>query len=248
MNQPLIRYFKGVKFEHLALDTSLFGFKVAKILNSRLSLEKLRLILDKLKAENVHLVYWPAASTDKKSQSAAKKLQGFLSSKQVTYLAALRQIALPKTTFGVVAYRAKTPTLVMKKLSIQIGVRSRFGTDPQLPKRLMHKLYSAWIKNSVNGTVADKVLVTRHKNTVVGMIILGTKGRCGDIKLLAVDESYRGKGIGAKLIGAAQNYFVNQGYTKLRVVTQLTNTPACCLYEKCGLRCWQIINFYHFWL
>jgi len=235
--------------QFLKFDTKIFGFKVARILTPKLSLAKLRSILNKLKSQDIRLVYWSSASADKKSQRAAKKLAGFLSSEQITYLIDLKKIArLPKTSTEIETYRAKTPAATMKQLAIQIGTLSRFGTDPKIPKKLFHKLYYAWIKNSVNGTAANKILVTRHKNKIVGMIAISTKNKRGDIRLLAVDSECRGKKLGTKLVHAALNYFIKKGYPKAQVVTQKSNLPACHLYKKCGFRHKQTDNFYHFWL
>lgn len=247
MHQPTTLSFK--QFQLLKFDTELFGFKVAKILAPKLTLTKLRLILNKLQQQKVRLVYWPSASTSKNSQKAAQKLGGFLSSEQITYVIDLKKITPPpKTTPEITTYLAKTPTTAMKQLAIQIGNLSRFGTDPKIPKKLFHRLYHAWIKNSTNGTAADKVLVTRHQNKITGMITLGTKNKRGDIRLLAVAAKCRGKKLGTKLVSAAQDYFIKKGYIEAQVVTQKTNLPACHLYEKCGFHHEHTDNFYHFWL
>lgn len=233
----------------LKFDTKLFGFKVAKILPKKLSLTKLKPILHKLHSEKVHLVYWQADGTDKKSQQAARKLKGFLSCKQVTFLTDLKKpLNTQKSPSQVKTYRAQKPTEAMKQLAIYIGSRSRFGTDPKIPKKLMQKMYFAWIKNSVKGPAADKVLVIKHKRKVAGMITLSTKNKRGDIRLLAVATNFRGKKIGSKLVEAAKNYFTNKGFSKLQVVTQKTNIAACHLYKKCGFHQEKVDNFYHFWL
>ncbi|HBC71705.1 MAG TPA: hypothetical protein DCZ38_02875 [Coxiellaceae bacterium] len=238
-----------MKLTLLKLDTKLFGFKVAKILSPKLSQKKLQLILDKLKKQNVRLVYWPSASTDKISQKAATKLKGFLSSEQITYLIDLKKITPPSDFISEVKiYQAKTPNTELKQLAIQAGTYSRFHTDPKLPKKLFHKLYNTWIKNSVNGSVATRVIVIPHKNKIIAMATLGTKNKRGDIGLLAVNKNFRGKKLGTKLIYAAQKYFIEEGYSKAQVVTQKANTAACHLYEKCGFHQEKIENFYHFWL
>jgi dTDP-4-amino-4,6-dideoxy-D-galactose acyltransferase len=237
------------QFQLLKFDTKIFGFKVARILPAKLSLAKLQLLLKKLQAEKIRLIYWQAASTNKKSLKAIEQLGGFLASKQVTYLIDLKKkIAQPKVAPEIEIYRAKAPTITMKQLAIQIGIPSRFGTDPKIPKKSFHKLYHTWIKNSVNGTAADRVLVIRDKNKIVGMITLSSKNGRGDIRLIAVDAECRGKKLGTKLVDAALNYFRKKGLTKAQVVTQKTNLPACCFYEKCGFHHEKTDSFYHFWL
>ncbi len=237
------------QFQLLKFDTKIFGFKVAKILPDKLPLAKLRDILTELKNQKVRLVFWQSKSSDQKSQKAAKKLGGFLSSEQVTYLLNLKKLAsLPKTAAKIEIYRAKTPSASMKQLAVSIGALSRFGTDPKIPKKIFHRLYHAWIKNSVTGAAADRVLVVRDKNKIIGMVTLSSKNGRGDIRLIAVDSKCRGKKLGTKLAYAALKYFIKKGYAKAQVVTQKANLPACHLYKKCGFRLEKIDNFYHFWL
>lgn len=237
------------QFSLLKFDTKIFGFKVAKILLPTLTLAELRSILNTLKKQHVHLVYWQARGGDKKSKQAAKRLKGFLCCEQVTYLRNLKKIvSLPKTAPRVTTYLAKNPSNTMKQLAIQIGICSRFGIDFKISRKLMKKLYHAWIKNSVKMVAADKVLVIRIRNRIVGMTTLSNKNHRGDIRLLAVDPKCRGKKLGTKLVYAALKYFNQKGYSKAQVVTQKTNLPACSLYEKCGFRRKRVDNFFHFWL
>jgi dTDP-4-amino-4,6-dideoxy-D-galactose acyltransferase len=236
-------------YQILSFDTKLFGFSVAKIIPKKISLMKLSSILDALRLQGVRLVYWQSDSLDKKSQQAAQKLHGFLGSKQITYIADLKRKKSSIMTSEVEIYRSNLPTTEMKQLAIAIGVNSRFGVDPKVPQKLMEKMYLAWIKNSVNGKMADQVLVIKNKyRKIVGMIVLDAKGDRGNIKLLAVATPYRGKKFGTKLIIAAKKYFVKKDLSMLQVVTQQANISACQLYQNCGFIIESIDDFYHFWL
>jgi Acetyltransferases len=133
-------------------------------------------------------------------------------------------------------------------LAFQAGLYCRFNTDPNLPQTWFLKIYSKWIENSVNGSIATRVIVIRHDNKIIGMATLGTKNARGDIGLLAVNPNFRGKKLGTKLVYAAQAYFIEQGFSRAQVVTQKINLLACKLYEKCGFHQEKIENFYHFWL
>lgn len=237
-----------MNFKILKFDSELFGFKVAKILVARLSVTKLKPLLQQLQKKEVRLVYWPAASTDSKSQLAAKTLNGFLSSYQITYTLSLKKVKRPVINSPEIKiYQDQSPSLAMKKLAWQIGKNSRFWLDQKL-RPFMTKMYNSWIINSVNGSAADQVLVAYQRKKVIGMITLGKKNRRGDIGLLAVDQKFRGKNLGTKLVMAAQAYFIKQGLSQAQVVTQKTNLAACALYEKTGFHQEKIENFYHFWL
>lgn len=245
---PILKLEQTIDF--LKLDSKLFGYKVAKILKPRLATAQLRLILNYLRQQNVCLVYWPSDNADRQSQIAAKKLHGFLSSEQITYLINLKKknLRLPPIAADIKTYQAATPTPELKQLAIQAGNYSRFNLDPKISKKLFHKLYNTWIKNSANKKIADKIIIIKNRKKIIAMTTLGTKNKRGDIGLLAVNENFRGKKLGTKLVFAAQNYFKQQGFSQAQVVTQKANILACRLYEKCGFRQEKIENFYHFWL
>ena len=56
------------------------------------------------------------------------------------------------------------------------------------------------------------------------------------------------KKIATDLINAAELYFKKKGYSKMQVVTQSINKPACKLYEKNNFKIDKIEYIYHIWL
>jgi dTDP-4-amino-4,6-dideoxy-D-galactose acyltransferase len=242
-------------FQILAFDSDLFGFKVAKILPSHLNLMTLQNILQQLQQQKVKLVYWMADSNDQVSTDAAQTMHGVLGSKQVTFVINLEviakslqeAIALPQEII-IQEYTATKPSKELEALASQAGKYSHFQNDPQFPKELFIKLYQHWIANSVNKTIADKVIVAKAGDKLAGMITVGHKNKRGDIGLLAVNAEFRGKNIGYALVKTAQKEFWQAGFKTSQVVTQEANKPACRLYEKCGHHIEKIENYYHFWL
>ncbi|OGT08898.1 MAG: hypothetical protein A2X78_03795 [Gammaproteobacteria bacterium GWE2_37_16] len=239
-------------FTILTFDTKLFGFKVAKILSSRLDLEHLQSILHTLREQGVKLVYWASDHTDEKSQKAACKVGGFLADMKVTYvtLTELKKLHLDKFTVvpEIIEYKSLKPSQALEKLAMEAGKYSHFKTDPQFPPLLFRKMYKKWITNSINGKISKHVLVYKKNRRIAGLITLGEKDGRGDIGLLAVDAAFRGQGIGYKLITAAQKQFLQDNYQHSQVVTQLGNVAACRIYEKTDYVVEKIENFYHFWL
>lgn len=233
----------------LDFDSELFDFKVAKIFTAKLTTLELQATLMELCAAGVHLVYWFADSKDEESQTAAKKLQGFLCGKQITYVIDLKNLPTRmETPEEVIVYADKNPSLDLETLAFAAGTFSHFKMDPKFPAHLFVKLYKAWITNSTNGKIADSVLVVRRKDQIVGMITIGKKNERGDIGLLAVSPEYRGQNIGTHLVQAAQVSFLRAKLSVSQVVTQMANKPACSLYERCGYQIEKVENLYHFWL
>ncbi|MFZ2957723.1 MAG: hypothetical protein WA705_12620 [Candidatus Ozemobacteraceae bacterium] len=76
----------GKNFRILLWDSDFFGFKVGRILPSRLTSEELEYTLFELKKENTNLVYWFSDSEDSESQEAARSCHGFLADRKITFL------------------------------------------------------------------------------------------------------------------------------------------------------------------
>lgn len=236
-------------YQILDWDSEILGFKVAKLLPERISSEQLQQWLGELKTQQVRLVYWPADSRDKASLQAAAQFQGVLADEKVTYLVDLAGLAkLQYDKQQVSEYPVAAPDEALEMLAIESGLFSRFNADPQFGHANFEKIYKMWIYNSTLHKVAEKVLVIKRDNKIVGMVTLGEKNQRGDIGLLAVDANYRGLQLGTTLVKAAQDWCLENGYRYGQVVTQKKNLPACALYEKCGYHIEKIENFYHFWL
>lgn len=146
-------------------------------------------------------------------------------------------------------YTKKTPNKDMYHLALVSGVYSRFRLDKRLPTQSYERMYSRWIEQSVNGAMADAVLVHRTDNHIDGLITVQVVNDTAHIGLVAVDECSQGKGIGTGLIKAVEFYLLNATDVRiLKVATQWENKQACHLYEKNGFTVDEKTNIYHWWL
>lgn len=204
-------------------------------------------ILADAKHAGIKLVYFVAPESDADHIRLAKELGGVLVDQKITYLMNLKNIAAHPDP-EVKSYTNKVPSEDLINLAYESGNFSRFRADPNLTEMQFKTVYKTWITNSVNHTVADDVFVIAENSYLLGMITVGEKNGRGDIGLLAVSESARGKNIGTRLVKAAQYYFIQKGFEQSQVVTQQTNIPACKLYEKCGYHIEKTEYFFHIWL
>jgi len=237
-----------MKFDVLEWDSKFFGFGVARITEPHVLDSDLSRILEELSEKNIRLVYW-ASDISIGSEFAARNNNGFHADRKTVFV---RKISSkPELDCGdieIKEYSDDTVSEELQSLAVQAGLYSRYTVDPNMPQNAGDRMYSEWIKNSVNHSLADAVLVAYYNSKMVGMVTVGDKNDVGDIGLIAVDSTYRGQKIGSKLVVAAQRWFVDYGYTELQVVTQGDNNHACSLYEKCGYIVGEVSNFYHFWL
>lgn len=83
----------------------------------------------------------------------------------------------------------------------------------------------------------DSVKVLYYKGALAGFITYHkTKFWQGRIRLLAVDQKYRGHGFGLRLMQHALNDLIAQGCTNIFLVTRTNNYPAQKLYRSVGFK------------
>lgn len=236
-------------FQILDWDSNFFKYKVARINALNLSSNELTNLLSKLSLLKVKLAYWFIDPKDKISNEAAKSNNGFLADDKITYIINLssdppKRIDCPK----IQSYLYKPLNKNLLSLALQSGFYSRYRQDKKFVRNEFCRLYTTWIKRSLNGEIAADVIVYVDNDIEKGLVTLEKKDNYGSIGLLAVDKKYRGKSVGKQLINAAFEKFKEIGIRKVKVTTQKKNVIACKFYEKIGFAFDNVQNIYHFWL
>jgi len=218
--------------ELLAWDSGLFGFPVARLRPEALGPAAIAGALQGLAADGVRLAYAIFPWGDAAAEAAMAACGARRVDRKVTYRTALP----PESPWPpeVVRWTAPEPSPALEALALASGHLSRFKVDPQIPPRVFTELYLTWIRRSVRGELADAVLVTWDGERLTGMVTIGRKGDAGVIGLIAVADGLRGRGLGRKLMQAAEAWCRQQGLAALEVVTQGDNQAACALYEAQG--------------
>jgi dTDP-4-amino-4,6-dideoxy-D-galactose acyltransferase len=232
----------------LEWDSRFFGYKIAAIKASGISLIRLNQIIGELREKEIRLAYCFASPDDKISNDSYKQLSALLADEKITYsIQPGETINLPSPV-NIVPYQLNYASEKIITLALQSGIFSRFKVDPSFQNKEFEKLYIEWIEKSVNKTLASEVLVYMEEGEIYGFITLAMHGITGSIGLIAVDEKQRGKAIGKKLIHAGLLYFKDLKSEAVEVVTQKANITACRFYESCGFGIKNIVNIYHLWI
>ena len=163
------------------------------------------------------------------------------------YVKELPSISLSGAGSGeIVMCRAVSPSIV--NLALQSGALSRYRVDPGFSENEYERLYTEWIRKSVDGEGGSRAFILGMVDEPTGLITFDSEGGDGRIGLLAVDGHSRRLGIGRKLVGHALSVASEKGFRKLHVSTQSGNRAACALYEECGFTMISETEIFHLWV
>lgn len=229
--------------ELLTWDSGFFGYKVGKIIDFFTDIEE---IISFAKKENYRLLY---AFISENNDFLAKKYttnKGVLVDEKITFLQNIPTIKIENDLTS--TYESEIIDEKLLQIGLQSGIYSRFNVDKNFKNKEFERLYRIWIKNSVQKLIAEKVIIQKIDNNIVGLLTLGIKNNKADIGILAVDENFRGKKIGKNLILRAFEESKKIGQKQIQVVTQKANENACNFYQKMGFEIEKTENIYHFWI
>jgi dTDP-4-amino-4,6-dideoxy-D-galactose acyltransferase len=200
---------------------------------------------DILKIENANMAYVFVEDGNPEWQSALTKLGASLYDEKVTYGKEVPGQII-STANCISTYNGALNNDLLS-LALDAGHDSRFKKDPRF-NAYFEPFYKLWITNSLNGTLADKVLVSENGNHLDGMVTCKIKNGTGSIGLIATGALARGKGVGTSLIQATDAFYQSKEIKYSTVVTQATNIQACRFYEKNGFTVIKKEFVYHWWL
>lgn len=219
-----------------SFDSEILGYKVAKIETSKLGVNKNEIskeVSRLIKDLESNLIYYATSrvSSDNFFLIQALEKKGF---HLVDGL-----IALSTNISGRVSQDYKNILKAdyndlnqLKNIAGEIfSGLTRYYHDPYISDDKSRAVYRSWIENSLNGKVADLVLVCKENSIVHGFITLSKKGQ---VPLIGVSEKARGRGVGKALLGSALDIFKKWRIENVRIETQMSNIPALSLYQSQG--------------
>ncbi|MEO6488420.1 MAG: GNAT family N-acetyltransferase [Ferruginibacter sp.] len=232
----------------LEWDTEFFGYTIAKVIAENLDPAKMAELVEEADSVGTRLLYLFTDPADELSNGSAIKIGAKLVDQKVTFHIKIAEEFSAITDEHIESFDLLVPTEKLIDLAIQSGLYSRYKTDKHFQNGEFEKLYSKWIENSVNKKIADHTLVYKLDEKILGFVTLKIKNKCGEIGLIAVDETSRGRSIGKKLVHAVVDTLKRQRIKELDVATQINNEDACNFYKKIGFTASKTECIYHIWL
>lgn len=227
--------------DFLEWDSSFFGLRIGKaIVSTQEEVEELSCMRDRL-CEMYDLIYIFTNNyfTDPIPGS-------ILVDRKVVY--SMEVAELSSFDCHIEEYEDPFVSEDLLKLALASGEYSRYKLDNHFPPNSYERLYTRWIEQSVNHSIANEVFCYMVNGSPKGLITLKREDNCGDIGLVATDSECRGMGIGSAMLQHVQHYLFTKGGRKLNVATQYDNKAACHIYEKAGFTVNSCTNVWHWWL
>lgn len=233
--------------QHIAWDSEFLGFPVALLNAWGLGGSGVAAAVTAARQAGYRLVYATVSPADTAGGEALRRTGAWLADRKVTYAMSVDAADVASLNQSVSTATVYSPQL--ESLAWQSGEYSRFRLDRRFPPGVFQEMYRRWLRNSLSGEIARRVLVwSSEQSPEAGLLTLGVKNGRADIGLLAVDAATRRQGGGQQLVAAARAQAAAWGYTTLQVVTQGDNVAACRFYEKCGFVAESKEHIYHLWL
>jgi dTDP-4-amino-4,6-dideoxy-D-galactose acyltransferase len=232
----------SARIEFLPWDTEFWGFRAARLhANTVDDLAD----ADKLIAEDkIRWVSLLAPSTDVALVNAAVRLGYTIVDTRITLSKQLADSGEPTRADLALA----DDTDQMAAIAATAFPLSRFSVDPHLDDQRCELFYDTWVRNSMNGQMADAVVVSRHDGLVDGFVTMRLRpDRTASLPLVAIRSDRRGRGVGKRLATDAVGWLVEQGAMNVDVVTQLSNLSAVRLYESVGFQTIDAGHWLHRW-
>lgn len=108
--------------------------------------------------------------------------------------------------------------------------------SPKQLKYLLIKANSNFLLETIQDAIRGFIIILYKRNSDIA-----------GVETINVDPSHQGKGIGKKLLEAAEIDMFSKGITKIRLEVSIGNKKAINLYEKSGFRVTALLkNYYQF--
>jgi ribosomal protein S18 acetylase RimI-like enzyme len=245
--------------EELPWDSAFFGRSIARALESHLDESSCRAMLEWCVSRRIECLYFLCSLDDSATQHLVNE-HGFQS---VGVRVTLVRPPGSDVAGDSARFRAATAEDIPRLRAIALTSHrdTRFHADGHFDPARCDELYATWIEKSVHG-YATHVIVAEREGAAIGYVTLHVDeeapalseprrvegaSRTGRIGLFAVDEQWRGRGIGRDLLRQAAHLLREEGVRETSVVTPGRNTGALALYKNAGFRTTDVSLWYHRW-
>ena len=235
----------------LEWDSEFWGFGCARVEGPQLRKDQMPAIEGWCHANNIAFLQYLAPADDTGSARAAEEGGFHLVDERVTLACRITADSPDVREPGIELRPSRMEDVSGLEAIARIShADSRYYSDPGFPRAGCDDLYSTWIRRSLEGAIADIVLVPVIDGEPAGYVTCkrdAEPAKTGWIGLVGVGPKARGRGVGGALVRRAIDWFREAGVEEALVVTQGRNEAAQRLYERCGFLARDTALWYHKW-
>jgi dTDP-4-amino-4,6-dideoxy-D-galactose acyltransferase len=229
----------------LKWDSACFGYAVGEVIISDLKRNEFEALYGECSNMGLKLCYiYPndSFSVDVLIENNIKLVVN-----KVTFFRNL-DISKVESQDNIRSYDHPNQFTTIKELAFNSGKYSRFKLDSNFRNNEFETLYTRWIENSIDRISADDVLVYILEGIIVGFVTYKIYNNKIVIGLIAVEEGYKGIGIGKGLMNQVENLAYKENKNLIEVTTQKENVNAVRFYQKIGYLEKKSLPVFHLWI
>jgi dTDP-4-amino-4,6-dideoxy-D-galactose acyltransferase len=232
-----------LRYEEQGWDSTFFGFSIGRIVGESQAEDDLPTSVAAADAAAVRCLYYLCPADDDGSLHAALNL-GFRPYDVRIELERRLEGALQPSSSVHEARPVEAPLL--ERIARERLQGTRFWSDPGFEPERVADLYAAWLERGLSTAPQRRTLVVEE---AAGFVIchFDSARSLGTIELIAVAVESAGKGLGGRLVAAADHAFATADCDRAVVVTQGRNIAAQRLYQRHGYRTTRVDLWLHRW-
>jgi len=237
------------RLEPLAWDTEFFGVKIGRVAAPE-TLDPLSLaaILERAREQGMACLYFEASFDNPDLvRFCAKRGFYLVDIKSRLEKKPLAEVG-PEQDPGLTFSREERYYPDLEAISDALSLKSRFRYDPRFGESGARRLYREWLRRSFREDFCSDFLSAVIDGRAAGFLTLRGKDHTSYIDLLAVADWAQGRGLGGRLLKAAEGRIKAAGRNRFLVVTQGHNIGAVRFYQNNGFKTIGENPFYHIWL
>jgi dTDP-4-amino-4,6-dideoxy-D-galactose acyltransferase len=232
-------------------DSTFFGLRIARLEGSRLRAAELEALWQWCRNEQIDCLYFLADNSSQETIETAERAAFGFKDLRVTYERKSLAAASPNPIELANAVRVRlhrdSDVEPLVKIARHAHTDSRFFFDRRFDPVKAALLYETWIRKACENEVGC-VFVGEFRGRPAGYLAATMlDDHTGQIGLVAVDESFHGKGIGGAMLNESLRWLTERGAARITVVTQGRNVPAQRLYQRAGFLTRDSACWYHRW-
>ena len=234
----------------LPWDTDFFRVVTGRIAMSTLEAGALDRALAECRAAGVEVVYYLAPADDDGAVLQAEEAGFHLVDIRVTLEWPVCPLDEERPGEGeIIRDHLGEDVPALQAIARSSHHHSRYYHDGRYPRERCDELYAEWIAGSCRGQ-AERVLVADRRGEPIAYVTchLDSADGRGRIGLFGIQADARGRGVGGRLLRAAQRWFGERGARRVSVATQARNVVAQRLYQRHGFATSDVALWYHKWL